>query len=561
LNDPECRRIIVRAPVKCGKREMVEYIAQRDSVEKPTRVHAFLSAWHRKADDDQREELSTQNMKVFSITTQKKVEETLAWIDKQQQSGKSIVLHLDECDHGSASKQLLSKVWQAVHNIECITTILYSATPEEVLYSEEMDNKDVQAMMDEIFREAVRVEYDPPKGYCGPTRFLQEGLVHEALPFFFKEGNTFALSQQGKKIVSDLRSAIAVSPSRNIVVLRLSSSEKDKNNNRPIYQFLRNIASFPELSDFLIVVDKPDDIGIKNSQITAEKIQWSVPNYWRRQSAGVPILIVIDKTSSRSTEWACHDRVFATHDFRNVAIYSTISQAQERVNHYEQRYGGFQPIQVYGHTRTFKLSAKQISYASYLNDEWKKRKIDARRSPVPMFHVHSTATGHTLHPRCPEVGLTEGAAICLLQELGCYAKISISPRVIGSVRVVPTYALEWKQIIQEEWEGFWEVYRKTLPVADSTRSARNPFDEASRHRLDDGTWQGQHRGWKVLECVGNELYQRLPGGELKKLDIGSTGGNRNKVCYKDGVLGVAIVSCTGTEMIDTLHSFKSMYGN
>jgi hypothetical protein len=29
LDDSECRRIVLRAPVKCGKREMVEYIAMR----------------------------------------------------------------------------------------------------------------------------------------------------------------------------------------------------------------------------------------------------------------------------------------------------------------------------------------------------------------------------------------------------------------------------------------------------------------------------------------------------------------------------------------------------
>ena len=32
LEDTECRRIVVRAPVKSGKREMVEYIAMRDYV-------------------------------------------------------------------------------------------------------------------------------------------------------------------------------------------------------------------------------------------------------------------------------------------------------------------------------------------------------------------------------------------------------------------------------------------------------------------------------------------------------------------------------------------------
>jgi hypothetical protein len=44
---------------------MVEYIAMRDSVNNPRRIHAFLSGWHRKADEDQRKELATQNMTVL----------------------------------------------------------------------------------------------------------------------------------------------------------------------------------------------------------------------------------------------------------------------------------------------------------------------------------------------------------------------------------------------------------------------------------------------------------------------------------------------------------------
>ena len=331
LEDRENRRIVVRAPVKCGKREMVEYIAMRDSVEKPTRVHAFLSAWHRAADEDQRIELKGQNMDVFSIVTQKKVDSFLVWLQKKLAQQKLVVLHLDECDHGSGSKQMLSQVWKMTRDVACITNILYSATPEEVLFSGEVDDEEHNAMMEEMVSHGHRVEYTPPEGYCGPGRFLEEGLVHEALPFFHKEGEGFVLSPQGKEIVADLRSSMATAPQRNLVVLRLSYSElggkkAEIKKNKSIYQFLQNIGSFPELADFIVVVDKGDDMGIKCDQISTEKIQWSSPTYWRRQTVSVPILVVIDQTSSRSTEWACHDRIFATHDFRNMVQYSTISR-------------------------------------------------------------------------------------------------------------------------------------------------------------------------------------------------------------------------------------------
>ena len=205
--------------------------------------------------------------------------------------------------------------------------------------------------MEEMISEGEHVEYTPPEGYCGPSRFLRDGLVHEAIPFFDKINERYSLSSQGKDIVTKLVQGMRTTPSRNMLVLRLSYSfgakdndDTSKKKNKAIYQFLNNIADFPELSDFLIVVDKSEKVS-KNKQVISEKIQWSNPNYWRGRS-NVPTILVIDQTCSRSTEWSCHNRIFAMHDFRNVIQYSTISQAQERVNHYEQRYGGFQPILV-----------------------------------------------------------------------------------------------------------------------------------------------------------------------------------------------------------------------
>jgi len=562
VEDPGCRRIILRAPVKCGKREMVEYIAMRDAVENSPRAHAFISGWHRVADNDQREELRHQNMTVFSIKTDTQVREYIEWRDKQLAAGKTIVNHLDECDHGSGAKQMLSRVWVEVRDNSRIKNILYSATPEEVLFSGEVEDEEFQAMMNEMIHEGERVEYTPPAGYCGPARFLEEALVFEATPFFYKgiDGGQPTLSPQGRMIVADLRTTIAREPSRNMIVLRLSYSDlggrqQEIKRNKAIYQFLENISAFPELADFLVVVDKGDDMGIRNSQISKEKIQWSNENYWRRQAIGIPMIFVIDQTSSRSTEWACHNRIFAEHDFRNIIQYSTVSQAQERVNHYEQRYGGFQPIRVYGSVRTFKLSAGQIDYATFLKDAWKKRKLDARTcGPEPKYHVRSTATDHALHPLCPEAGLSEVAANRLLQDLGCAADLSLSARVAGSMRPVPTFTASFHAVTKESWPDFWTRYRND-PVnrAADEGTGHNPFATAEPHRLPDGTWQGYRREWKVLD-----FDRDITGADL---GWGAVDGLRKTVCYKNGVLGVAIVRCTGRRMMDTLRAYKSMYAD
>jgi hypothetical protein len=560
LEDEQCRRIILRAPVKCGKREMVEYIAMRDTIGEATRVHAFLSAWHRAADEDQRIELGKQNMKVFSITTQKKVTECMTWIGAQLARGKKVVLHLDECDHGSGAAQMLSKVWSQVRDNDSITNILYSATPQEVLFSGEVDDEEHREMMEQMI-EGYNVEYTPPAGYCGPARFLDAGLVREAIPFFYKNGTAYELSPQGKEIVTNLRLSIATTPSRNIIVLRLSYADlggkaTDRKKNKSIHQFLANLASFPELAGFSVIVDKGEG-SIRYAGVRSHKIEWSSRSYWEDLATGKPMLFVIDQTSSRSTEWACHDRIFATHDFRNIVQYSTISQAQERVNHYEQRYGGFQSIFVYGHTKTFQLSAGRIDYATYLKDEWKKRKIDVRRSPEEMYEVKGS---RGLHPECPEAGLSIIAADRLLQKLGCYADVSVSARVAGKDREVRTYAATWRRVTKDTWDIAWPTIRDELNLtpAEGTRdTTRNPFVAAEAHKQGD-VWLGQHRGWKVLEFTDGKLFHKTPTG-LVAIDLGSTGGNRTKVCYSGGILGVAIVRCTGVRRLNTLHAFNSMY--
>jgi hypothetical protein len=540
------RIILVRAPVKSGKREIVEYTAMRDYVTPSKRVHAFISAWHRIADDEQRTELAGHNLTVFSIRAQKNVDEFIVWLTKQLEKGYYVVIHLDECDFGSGSKQILSKLWKKIRILENITTILYSATPEEVLYSGEVEDVESQEIMDEILQKGCRIEYIPPQGFCGPSRFLEENLVHEAIPFFEKKGNKYTLTSQGQDIVKQMKESLKVNPKRNLFILRLSYSSGSKKINKAIYQFLSNYNDFPELSDFIVRVDKSEEnLNIQHPQFIQEKIQWSKRVYWTGM-ADVPTLIVIDQGCSRSTELTCHDRIFAWHDYRNIIQYSTSSQAGERPNHYETTpyYDGFQPIHIYGHVKTFKLSARQISYETYLNHEWEKRKITRK----DMYHVRSTITKE-LHPSCTEEGLNETVSDRLLQELGCFADISLSARVAGRMKEVPEYEVVWKPVTLESWDTF--VHENNLGRVS------NPFVSAKDYRLPDGTWQGMHRIWRVLDCREDTIYDVTNG---KKLDLGATGGDRIKICYKDGNIGVAIVTCNGYRLEDTLKAYKSMYG-
>jgi hypothetical protein len=562
LEDKECRRIVVRAPVKSGKREMVEYIAMRDYVGQPIRVHAFISAWYRKADEEQREELDGQNIKVFSITNANAVDRCLTWIQEQITLGLQVVLHLDECDHGSGSGQNLSRLWREVRNNESVNNVLYSATPEEVLYSGEVDNDELNAVLQEAIQ-GHRVVYTPPDGYCGPGRFLSEKLVHIAFPFFEKSANGFALSQQGASIIRDLKDAIVLNPRRNVVVLRLSYSDGgNKKENKAIHQFVKHCASFPELEDVSVIVDV--DKNTYSSKARQQTVDWSSKPYWDDLATGAPKLILVDQKSSRSTEWACHDRVFATHDFRNTVQFSTVSQPVERVNHYEKKYGGFQPIRVYCHMKTLSLSAGKISYADYGHYIWEARKLklDARTSGGAELFVIRSVANKQPHPKWPEAvdAKTRDRA---LQELECFAKIGLSARVKGSVVEQRVYRTEFHPVEPDGWSALVASLHLGRPV---TRSFHNPFPLSKSKGLENDKFKGRlacRKGealWRVLD-YDLDVKSLISWGHT---EIGPDGMDKDQrvICYRDGVCGVAVRIDTGEkEKVDTLKAFRSMYGS
>jgi len=576
--------LVIRAPVKSGKREMVEYLAVRDlgpGADPASRgtVHVFISAWHRTADEEQRKELELHNVKVFSINSKEKAAECAQWLARsrtQPHSDRHIVAHLDECDHGSGEKQLLSIVWPAL-GASGITLLLYSATPQEVYFA-------AAAAAPRIY-----IEYTPPAGYCGPGRFLAEGLVFDALPFFIErpagsQTSTYTLAQ-GREIIAALREGIVRDPARNFIVLRLTyvlagphalagadagADEPGRRQNKAIYKFVKFIDTFPELADFAIVVDKMDGHGIPHpARVTSEKIQWSNPAWWRRQASGIPTLIVIDQTSSRSTEWACHDRVFATHDYRAASrVYTAISQAQERVNHYDSKYGtGFQPILVYGHKKTFQLSAGQIDYGTYLAPQWivaDQSRAEVAEGAVavpnaPTYRIENIYT-RDAHPAYPDAMDSVAADMALQCLIGV---VSVSSRVAGTVKETHEICAEWHPCRSNEWDRFLTVlaglHRRGYTGKDRfknvfARKEAKPVPGTDLWRGCVSSWYDRTEGpdgrWKVLDY--QEIKDQTWGVREDKA--------RLTICYNDNVLGIAIRYHTDAKVVTTtLASKNTMY--
>jgi len=544
LDDEVCRRVLIRAPVKSGKREIVEYIAQRDHSYAPRRVHAFLSAWHRMADTEQRSELKNHNMSVFSITKVANAEECIRWILAQIAAEKQVVLHLDECDFGAGARQILGRVYTRFRENPSVTFFLYSATPQEVLFSGEVDEKDeeeYEELVEEIRQTGALVEYDPPAGYCGPARFLQEDLIIDAQPFFEMAAGGIRLSEQGAHLIADFRANLEEYPRQNIIVLRLSAGDGNRKENKHIYQFLRHVSSCEELDGFDIITAKGEkDLGGHMGRVLMESIQWSNSTYWDRLAIGRPMLYVIDQTASRSTEFVCHDRMFAYHDYRNVVVFTTISQAQERVNHYERRYRGFQRIRVYGHKKTFQLSAGLIDYDTYMTNPWHKRKINGQE----LYHIKSTAD-QSIHP-IHSAPVTSIEADRILKMLASFVQVKVADRVKGRSKRVPVFGCD-----------FVACNAQTFPSQQLNQrfqqNFHNPFISSAEKGLVDGQMQGYLRGWAVQNY---DFVDTNRGWGMN----GPQNMARLTVCYRGDELGVAFRWKTGeTEIINTLQTFKSMY--
>jgi len=562
INSDECRRILIQAPVKSGKREMVEYLAVRDHSHNPMRVHAFVSSFHRVADEDQRNELKIHNMSVFSLKTKKDLENLIRWCDEQFANNKTIIIHIDECDFGTGEKQTMSSVYKHVRSNEHATTVLYSATPQEVLFSGEVDECDEY---DELVTDMVctgeTVEYTPPETFCGPEKFLNEDLVNEATPFFIKTGpSKLELTQQGKEILHETRRHAELNDGRNITVLRLSYSElggkkKDKKENKAYTHFVKHLDSIGEIiHEFIILVDKGETSDSLSREIIRENIQWSNPKYWERFTTTKPILIVIDQTSTRSTEWSCHDRINTLHDFRNTATFSTVSQALERVNHYSTKYGSFQPIKIYGHKKTLELSAGRIGYDEYYHIEWKMKKIDKRNSRVshlpssePRYDIVSSNEETTRHPTYTGILLTEKEANRILQDIGCGSDIKVSPRVKGTIKNVPVYKAEFIECSETEWPS-----RKIRLEQRFGKPFQNPFTKSKKEGLENNKFKGFLREWRVFDF--EDILQQ-PGW-------GVSDGTRLTICYQNQVLGIAVRYDTGEKQsVNSLLTCKSMYKN
>jgi hypothetical protein len=562
LNDPTIGRILVHADVKVGKREIMEYMAMRDASPTSNRAHLMLTAFVRVADAIQRNELEKHGIKVFAIDDTTSLKKCQTTIQGLLIEGKDIVIHLDECDYGSGKTQLLSQVYsylRARENARKVTILLYSATPYEVLFSSDVGQ---HQLLDEIMHGTV-VVYNPPPGYCGAERFLAEGLVENPTEVLaFDTDGRPQLTEQGRHILAGAWVNARAGNGRNIWMLRLSAKEGQKKEGKALYKFLRNLHLIPELGlggpmDPLVYVDKDGAFGEEDphNRLIVQRIDWSNPRYWNGMRRDVPIIVVHDQTASRSTELAFHDRLYAIHDHRKTIDMAAFIQAVLRVAHYDSKYGGFQPIRIYAHKPTLEYHARRITFEQWvgMSQAWKMVRVNGL-NPV-VFKIQDSEG--SVNPLYPEL-MPERRAKEVLALLGCGVKLSLSPRLTKlSTRMMPIFGTYFFPTTRETFGRDIECAQRR-PGHERFRdhNFENPFESAVRRAQPprpDGMEIGWLRTWGVWD-YDQHIDGNGGGGSV------TIGGPRLTICYKDGVLGVAVRWHTEAfQQMDPVRVVRSMY--
>ena len=142
-------------------------------------------------------------------------------------------------------------------------------------------------------------------------------------------------------------------------------------------------------------IEEKYDIGLIFGGSKNENIQWDNERFWKKFDSRRSIIVVINQTSTRSTEWSCHDKIVWFHTARTEKTpCSTIIQDQERPAYYKTKYENEVDIEIYGDTICANYSARIITKQEYfdltdrkIDSKIKKKKTD---NVVADYNVYST---------------------------------------------------------------------------------------------------------------------------------------------------------------------------
>jgi hypothetical protein len=325
------RNIGAKAPVKSGKRNMVEVSAVKLAA--PVK---YVTSLNRKDVKSQQAELASYG--VVTHVMDRKGEKPGAAIHDIRSalaSSPMVILCFDECDYGSGTGQVVEPVFREFLDDRRVVKVYFSATFHETTFSARDD--------------FVMLEYVPPKEvYCGAEYFLTNNLVFDPLPFFDYDDGTLTITPHARQVLRE-----SITASRHIGVVRVPgkgtpmSLFKDDDKRKVLEQQLTAVV--PGKPWKIVPVDDQSPFDWENDETldghTTKK------NY----------LFVIKQTCTRGTDlkgW--HPKLAFWHDTRPApkANLNTTIQAFLRPSHYTTMpgYNGAQPIRLYVDRRVIQVA-------------------------------------------------------------------------------------------------------------------------------------------------------------------------------------------------------------
>jgi hypothetical protein len=300
-------KIIVDAPVKSGKRIIVEILAKQ--IQKYTLNHAglmlkrimFVTSLHRKDIRPQLEELKDYGVSTFSLRNKVSVEQAINFIRSHKEG--ELLIAFDESDYGTDIKQLFAGVFAIINEMKH-PTVLFSATNQEAILAY-MENAKV-------------LRFKPNRRYKGAKELIEAGRVVQSEPFY--DPVNCRLTTQAEKYVSEFAAS-----DNAISVVRF-------NNPKELKAFTSDVILRGQLKAQHKI--KVQQVTMDNEFVWGENGSWEelVEDY---QALGVKTLLAVHKTCTRSTEIGFHQHLNFWHDNpAKGANYNTILQAALRVAHY-----------------------------------------------------------------------------------------------------------------------------------------------------------------------------------------------------------------------------------
>lgn len=369
---PNLRMIVCKMKVKGGKRIIVEYLTQKSKIAQSNISNIFVTAWNRKADKSQRDELNAYNIQVHIPSSKKNVGKIINDIRKVNGHKR---IHLDELDFGSGDASLLAQVFAKFKEDTGSLWILYSATPEELTCC--------QKWLDlENSGEGIFVEINPAGTYIGIKDYIDKGLMIQSESMF--NFDKIELTNQGKdvletaalKYLQDLRKF--KEHVRNVAVLRVNGKHKNKSrfnwvleNSNILQKHLDDIFGVNKIPLYII------DVGSKSDN----DVKWDSYKFWESKADKFFYIFLVEQSACRATEFRCHHKLSFYHSHRYTAEPSinTIIQDQERcvfykLNHnhdHSKKYPGYIDLEpscvIYGDLDVAFYSAGYIGLDSLLN--------------------------------------------------------------------------------------------------------------------------------------------------------------------------------------------------